>query len=70
MAMTGEQQRQLEAIIEAGVNPQDMIDIAQEVLELKRGTGWGRLEVTIQAGEVDEIETTRRRKPKVERRAK
>ena len=68
--ITTEQQKQLEAIVSAGVNMQDILDLAQELLELKKGSGWGKLEVIMQAGEIDEIGITRRRKPKVERRNK
>ena len=53
------------AIAFAGdVHPGELMDLLEAVRTLKRGSGWGRIELVYLNSEVDTIDITIKRKPK------
>ena len=46
------------------VRPGELMDLLEAVRTLKRGSGWGRIEVIYLASELDTIDITIKRKPK------
>jgi hypothetical protein len=55
---------------EMTVSPNDILDVIRAMDDVKSRTGWGRVDVIFEAGDVAEIVTSHRRKPKMERRGK
>jgi hypothetical protein len=68
MAKASAQRELVEILANSRADPRDVLDMARALVEIISRSGWGKVEITLQSGEVDEIVISHRRKPKVERR--
>jgi hypothetical protein len=63
-------QELLDFLGDNSVDPRDVLEVARIMGDINSRTGWGKIEIIHQGGEIDEIVISHRRRPKVERRAK